>query len=400
MIYNDQCAGVTPESSNYASCQSQQTKVQQDHTTLTNFAAQNPSVVNSNGTDNSTSANSANTTTGCQLVDPDTGECLDNNSTTNTQTNSSGTTDNTGSAVSDQTNPYQSELDQFQGTYQSMGCPDSSNPSCQSEEGAIQQAQTASDNWNAENGQSSTDNTSYDSSGNSTDNPYGDNSYLTDGSGIPDAPPGADVGSSGGENCQTVTPGSVISSSLNKALGAGQDSLVAADEIDEIIGALASQLVNQVLGPGGLLGTSQTSAGGGTPSYISRIEGEISASNSSAASSAGQTLASSISPVTGYANSVKNYDDQSLQDYQGALAAYSSASLQCQSNQTITDQINSDGNIDNINSSIASLQAQDDAAASATAILTAFSQQVSSVTSTDQLTSLEQEWNAATGLPD
>ncbi|MFH1402072.1 MAG: hypothetical protein ABIG87_00415 [Patescibacteria group bacterium] len=50
------------------------------------------------------------------------------------------------------------------------------------------------------------------------------------------------------------TPGSVISSGLNKALGAGQDSLVTADEIDEIIGALLAQLMQRVIGPEGLLG--------------------------------------------------------------------------------------------------------------------------------------------------
>lgn len=54
-------------------------------------------------------------------------------------------------------------------------------------------------------------------------------------------------------SCTTQTPGSVISDQLNKSLGAGQDSLVTADEINEIIGALLTQIVNKVVGSTGLL---------------------------------------------------------------------------------------------------------------------------------------------------
>ena len=88
---------------------------------------------------------------------------------------------------------------------------------------------------------------------------------------IPDAPPGA--AGAAGETCTTVTPGSVISSSLNKALGSGQDSLVQASMLDEIIGALAGKLVNQVLSSSGLSGVSQPQ--NGQPSYLSQIQGEI-----------------------------------------------------------------------------------------------------------------------------
>lgn len=51
----------------------------------------------------------------------------------------------------------------------------------------------------------------------------------------------------GGEHCIVTTPGDVIADQLNKALGAGQDELIAADEINELISALLSQLVQQVL---------------------------------------------------------------------------------------------------------------------------------------------------------
>ena len=59
------------------------------------------------------------------------------------------------------------------------------------------------------------------------------------------------------EECFITKPGRVISDSLNKALGAGQDELVAADEFNEIVVALIGQLANQAItGASGLLGLS------------------------------------------------------------------------------------------------------------------------------------------------
>ena len=64
-------------------------------------------------------------------------------------------------------------------------------------------------------------------------------------------------GTTGGQQCSITKPGRVIADQLNKALGAGQDSLVAADEINELISALLGQLANQALtGVAGLLGLS------------------------------------------------------------------------------------------------------------------------------------------------
>ncbi len=59
------------------------------------------------------------------------------------------------------------------------------------------------------------------------------------------------------------TPGSVIKAQLDKSLGSGVDKLVSADEIDEVIGSLAMQLVSSVLGgsSGGLFGVAQSSSG-------------------------------------------------------------------------------------------------------------------------------------------
>lgn len=57
------------------------------------------------------------------------------------------------------------------------------------------------------------------------------------------------------ENGSITTPGALIAGQMNKALGAGQDVLVEADEINELIGALFYQLVNRIFGSvGGLAG--------------------------------------------------------------------------------------------------------------------------------------------------
>ncbi len=56
-------------------------------------------------------------------------------------------------------------------------------------------------------------------------------------------------------NCVIGTPGSVIANSINDALRAGQDELIAADEINEVFNALFSQLANKAFtGAYGLLG--------------------------------------------------------------------------------------------------------------------------------------------------
>jgi len=59
------------------------------------------------------------------------------------------------------------------------------------------------------------------------------------------------------------TPGSVIEAQLEHTLGSGLRQLELADSINEIVGALVSQLVTQVIGGTGLLGSSESTAGGG-----------------------------------------------------------------------------------------------------------------------------------------
>lgn len=69
----------------------------------------------------------------------------------------------------------------------------------------------------------------------------------------------ADAKSGREKNCTITTPGSVISDQINKALGAPQDSLITADEINEIITALFRQLALKAIG--GLRGLSGSGYG-------------------------------------------------------------------------------------------------------------------------------------------
>ena len=64
-------------------------------------------------------------------------------------------------------------------------------------------------------------------------------------------------GTSGSENCIISTPGQVISEALTFQLSTGPRSLIEADEINELIGALLNQLVQVAMeGINGLLGLS------------------------------------------------------------------------------------------------------------------------------------------------
>ncbi len=74
--------------------------------------------------------------------------------------------------------------------------------------------------------------------------------------------------SSGCQSQNITTPGSVIGNSLYKSLGSGIDTLVTANQFDEIVNALLGQLMNHVLGSGGLAGISQPSAATGGVAYF------------------------------------------------------------------------------------------------------------------------------------
>jgi len=82
-------------------------------------------------------------------------------------------------------------------------------------------------------------------------------------------------GTSGGQQCSISKPGRIIADQLNKALGAGQDALIEADELNELLAGLLGQLANKALtGVSGLLGLSggtgysYSSSGGYSGSYL------------------------------------------------------------------------------------------------------------------------------------
>ncbi|MBP6924531.1 MAG: hypothetical protein KBC62_02925 [Candidatus Pacebacteria bacterium] len=98
------------------------------------------------------------------------------------------------------------------------------------------------------------------------------------------------------ESCSISKPGQTIANSLNKALGAGQDQLVAADEINELIGALIGQLASQAItGAAGLLGlssgTSYTYSGFNGGSYVNAA---VAQSSNTAGNSAGLNNVSAV----------------------------------------------------------------------------------------------------------
>jgi len=61
-----------------------------------------------------------------------------------------------------------------------------------------------------------------------------------------------------------MTPGAVVEESLSEALGSPIKQLELADSINEIVAAVVTQMVNQVLGGGGLAGLSTPRASGNT----------------------------------------------------------------------------------------------------------------------------------------
>jgi hypothetical protein len=83
------------------------------------------------------------------------------------------------------------------------------------------------------------------------------------------------------QNCFISTPGKVIEQALTFQLSTGQRSLIAADEINEIISALMGQLSKQVItGAAGLLGLSKgtgyTTPGFNGGSYINQMSSSAS----------------------------------------------------------------------------------------------------------------------------
>lgn len=139
----------------------------------------------------------------------------------------------------------------------------------------------------------------------------------------------ADQASGAAPNCVIGTPGSVIANQLNKALGAGVDELISADEVNEIFVALFNQLALQVMnGAFGLLGLggndsyTDDSYGFGDGSYLEAIQEE----------EANLTLDTGIfdetAPISQGLVSENNYldlQDEAIGRIEAARAAYDEA---------------------------------------------------------------------------
>lgn len=80
----------------------------------------------------------------------------------------------------------------------------------------------------------------------------------------------------GSDNCPITTPGAVIQQSLQTALDAPTNRLLIADEINELISALLSQLMQKVMGELGLFGLSfQPFNPGEADSFMDKLQDEI-----------------------------------------------------------------------------------------------------------------------------
>ena len=131
----------------------------------------------------------------------------------------------------------------------------------------------------------------------------------------------------------TQTPGSVISETLSKSLNIGADRLTVADEIDELVGALLSQVVTQVVGgSGGLIGLSKSS-GGGNPSFF-----DSAASNTTISSNQIRTIVTDVEKTV---RDIKNYERVAKEIVTAASSTFNkaNAALQaCTTNQASADR--------------------------------------------------------------
>lgn len=172
--------------------------------------------------------------------------------------------------------------------------------------------------------------------GSPADNTPGiDFSNTSLGGGTADDTPGIDFSGTGGgtggvnfnntnlnRDCKIVTPGSVVEDQLNQALGSGRHRIEIADEVNEIIGALLSQLMNQVFGEGGLLGASKSSSG--QKSYTNKLANSTESVNylkSVSQSHITQTLSAVDSYSKMYTSVVAKFD-VAIKALQDLLACY------------------------------------------------------------------------------
>ncbi|MDB5237053.1 MAG: hypothetical protein JWL88_155 [Parcubacteria group bacterium] len=138
------------------------------------------------------------------------------------------------------------------------------------------------------------------------------------------------------------TPGSTVESALGITVTSPLRQLELANSINEIVGALASQLVNQVVGGGGgLSGLSQPASGGGS-TYLSQ------------ATDPSQYTSSSL--ATGFVQNVKN-DLNNTKKYLADWQKIRTLAQSCSTSDTaVTDAVvRSNANVDKGNAALAAL---------------------------------------------
>lgn len=127
------------------------------------------------------------------------------------------------------------------------------------------------------------------------------------------------------DKCQDYaikTPGSVIEQTLIPSLNSPLHQLELADSINEIVGALAQQLVSKVIGGGGLSGVSQPTQGGGR-SYLDQSTDASQLNNSSLSTGFVQSVATAKTQIEGYRT-----------NWQALATAANNAKTACKSDST------------------------------------------------------------------
>jgi hypothetical protein len=112
--------------------------------------------------------------------------------------------------------------------------------------------------------------------------------------------------------CKTLTPGQTISGQMTFLANEPELQLTVAQSIDQIIGALASQLISTVIGQSGLLGGSGGGGGGGTISSSLNQSGD-SVLGSSLASNFVQAVSNQRSVVNIYQSDWQKIKDAATQ---------------------------------------------------------------------------------------
>lgn len=122
-------------------------------------------------------------------------------------------------------------------------------------------------------------------------------------------------GFTGSDNCSIVKPGKVVQEALSFNLDSGRQSLVQADEINELVAAFLGQLANQALtGAAGILGLSGGDGFGGYapgPSYLDDLVDQSNAHlvNQNLSADGGSTIADAINTATLFRSDAQRYRD-------------------------------------------------------------------------------------------